>query len=186
MTTGSMRTLLPEVFYRNPIPSAVNEFSAEARYLEVNDAWLAFFGFARDQVLGKALREVETWASDEERHRLGKLLHLHSRMHECEGLARRADGGTADILFSWEPFEHAGRDCMLWVFTDITARKEAERALRASEQRFEKIVESSPLPMTITRLADGVYLNVNRAFETLTGYARERVIGRSSVFPGCL
>ena len=181
MTTGSMRTLLPEVFYRNPMPSAVNEFSAEACYLEVNDAWLAFFGFARDQVLGKALREVETWASDEERHRLGKLLHLHSRIHECEGLARRADGGTADILFSWEPFEHAGRDCMLWVFTDITARKAAERRLQQSETRFEKLVESSPQPMSISRLADGVYLGVNRAMEAMLGYPRVEMIGKSSL-----
>ena len=46
VTTGSLRTLLPEVFYRNPLPSAVNEASADARYIEVNDAWLAFFGLA--------------------------------------------------------------------------------------------------------------------------------------------
>lgn len=58
--TGSMRTLLPEVFYRNPLPSAVNEVSEEARYIEVNDVWLAFFGLERDQVLGRALREIET------------------------------------------------------------------------------------------------------------------------------
>lgn len=55
-----MRTLLPEVFYRNPLPSAVNEVSEEARYIEVNDVWLAFFGLERDQVLGRALREIET------------------------------------------------------------------------------------------------------------------------------
>ena len=181
VTTGSMRTLLPQVFYHNPMPLAVHELSDEARYIEVNDAWLAFFGLERDQVLGKPLREIQIWASDEQRLRLREQLLKDPRMRDVEGVARRGDGGAADILVSAEPFEHNGRDCLLSVFTDITARKEAERALRASEQRFEKIVESSPLPMTITRLADGVYLNVNRAFETLTGYARERVIGRSSV-----
>ena len=181
LTTGRMRALLPEVFYRNPLPSAVHELSAEARYIEVNDAWLTFFGMARDQVLGRPLREIRIWVSDDERRRLREQLQRSPKMRDIEGLARRGDGSSAAILVSTEPFEQDGRDCLLSVFTDITERKAAESALRASEQRFEKIVETSPLPISLTRLDDGVYLNVNRAFEHFTGYARADLLGRSSL-----
>ena len=183
-STGSMRTLLPEVFYRNPLPSAVNEVSEEARYIEVNDAWLAFFGLERDQVRGRPLREIEIWASVEQRRLLRALLLQHSNIRDCEGVARRGDGSEADVLVSWETFVHGDSNCILSVFSDITARKTAERQLRESEQRFQTIVENNPQPITVTRLADGVYLNVNRAFETLFGYARAEVIGRSSLALG--
>ncbi len=180
-TTGSMRTLLPEVFYRNPLPSAVNEVSAEARYIEVNDAWLAFFGLQREQVLGRPLREIQTWASDQERRELRALLAQQPSLRDREMRAKKRSGEEADVLVSWETFDHNGRACMLWVFNDISARKQAERQLRESEKRFEKIVEHSAQAITVTRLADGVYLNVNHAFEVLTGYQRDEVIGRTSV-----
>ena len=181
LTTGSWRVLLPDVFYRNPMPSAVHEVSEEARYIEVNHAWLAFFGLKREQVLGRALREIEIWASDEQRRRLGSLLRQQAQMRDCEGRARRGDGSEADILLSWEPFEHAGRRYMLSVFTDITGRKRAERLLRHSEERFSAIFEASPLALTVARRSDGVYLQVNRAYERLMGYQRDEVIGKSTL-----
>ena len=180
-TTGSMRTLLPQVFYRNPLPSSVHDQSRDPRYIEVNDAWLKFFGRQREEVLGRTLHEIQIWASAGQRQRHGELLRHHPRMRDSDGLVRRGDGSEAEVLVSWEHFEHAGRHCMLSVFVDITERVQAERALRASEVRFQKIVETSPLPISLTRLDDGVYLNVNRAFEHFTGYARADLLGRSSL-----
>ena len=61
------------------------------------------------------------------------------------------------------------------------ARHRAEEALRESEERFSKAFHANPAPISITRLADGCFLDVNAAFLTLTGYAREDVIGRTSL-----
>ena len=181
VTTGSMRTLLPEVFYRHPQPSAVNEAAGDLRFLEVNDAWLQFFGLERDQVAGRPARDVGIWASPERRQQFGEVVRAHQRLRDFEIRARRHDGVEADLLMSWDTFEHGGRTCLVSVFIDITARKEAERRLRESEQRFAAIVENSPQPMTVTRLEDGVYLNVNHAFEAFTGFPQSEVIGRSSL-----
>ena len=181
ITTGSMRTLLPEVFYRNPLPSAVNEMGIDGHYIEVNDAWLAFFGLERDQVLGRPVGEIRIWSSVEQRHALAALVRNHTQLRDHELHARRHDGVAADVLVSWDVFDHNGRSCLLWVFNDISARKQAERQLRESELRFATIFLHSAQAMTLTQLADGVYLNVNLAFETLTGYSRDEIIGRSSV-----
>lgn len=53
--------------------------------------------------------------------------------------------------------------------------------LRQSEEKFSKVFHSSPVAMTIARLPDGVWVDVNESFLRLTEYAREEVIGRSSV-----
>lgn len=64
---------------------------------------------------------------------------------------------------------------------DITWRLEAEQALRNSEEKFSKAFHASPDSIVITRAEDGTYIDVNEAFQEITGYRREEVIGKSSV-----
>ena len=64
---------------------------------------------------------------------------------------------------------------------DISDRKQAEVALRYAEERFGKAFMVSPVPMSISRQEDGVYLDVNDSFLEATGYLREETIGRSSL-----
>jgi PAS domain S-box-containing protein len=67
---------------------------------------------------------------------------------------------------------------------DITERKTAEKALHDSEEKFRTAFHSNPEAMTITTLADGVYLDVNDAFLRVTGFSREDVVGSKSLHVG--
>lgn len=69
---------------------------------------------------------------------------------------------------------------MLGTAQDITWRIEAEQALRNSEEKFSKAFHASPDSIVITRAEDGTYIDVNEAFQEITGYKREEVIGRTS------
>ena|GEM_PF-495225 len=64
---------------------------------------------------------------------------------------------------------------------DITERRQAEQALRDSEEKFAKAFQGAPLLMTISSLEDGTYLEVNRQFLAISGFSRAEVIGRTSV-----
>ena len=66
-------------------------------------------------------------------------------------------------------------------FNDIAERKLAEAALRESEERFAKAFQASPDALVISRIADGVVLEVNDSFVSLSGYAREEIIGHSTL-----
>ena len=65
--------------------------------------------------------------------------------------------------------------------------KQAEAALaksegsrRISEEKFQKVFQSSPLPFSITTVEEGRFLDINAAFEQRYGYSREEVLGRTA------
>ena len=63
---------------------------------------------------------------------------------------------------------------------DITERKRAEEELRISEERFSKAFFASPAGLTITRIADGKFIDVNDAFLRMFEFSRAEVIGHTS------
>ena len=67
---------------------------------------------------------------------------------------------------------------------ELLLRKEAEASRQQSEDRFRRVFESSPVGMTITRVSDGRYLDINRADQRTLGYPREEMIGRTATEMG--
>lgn len=62
----------------------------------------------------------------------------------------------------------------------ILERKRAEEVIRQSEARLATIFRASPVGICITSFDDGRYLEANPAFESIMGYRRDEVIGRTS------
>ena len=52
---------------------------------------------------------------------------------------------------------------------------------RQAEERFAKSFKSNPQPISLTRIADGLYIDVNDNFLTMSGYKRDEVIGHTSL-----
>ncbi|WP_324705440.1 MASE1 domain-containing protein [Lyngbya sp. CCY1209] len=63
---------------------------------------------------------------------------------------------------------------------DVTERKRAELALRASEERFSRAFNASPVGISISTFAEGRFLDVNESFLKQLGWTREEVIDRTS------
>ncbi len=59
--------------------------------------------------------------------------------------------------------------------------QERDQALRESEDHFRSTFQDSPDAININRLIDGVFVEINDGFTTLTGYTRADVIGKSSL-----
>jgi PAS domain S-box-containing protein len=66
----------------------------------------------------------------------------------------------------------------------LTEHSRMEEALRLSEERFSKAFNASPCTMAITSLKDGRFLDVNDNFCHIVGFAREEIIGHTSLEVG--
>lgn len=62
----------------------------------------------------------------------------------------------------------------------ISERRNSEKALQRSEEKFATAFHCNPDPLSINRFSDGCYVEVNQAFEELTGFNRHEVIGKTA------
>jgi PAS domain S-box-containing protein len=68
---------------------------------------------------------------------------------------------------------------ILALFRQRARKRTAEAELRRSEEKFSKSFRHSPLMVTITRMSDSRYIDVNETFEQHLGWDRNEVIGRT-------
>lgn len=93
---------------------------------------------------------------------------------------RRLDGTYAYIFDRGyiTQDEHGKPQRVIGAMMDISERKRVEEALVKSEELFSKAFQSSPIPMAITSVENGLLIDVNKGWEKLFGYDRREVIGR--------
>jgi PAS domain S-box-containing protein len=92
---------------------------------------------------------------------------------EVETVWKRRDGSKVEVALRVAPIHPGAPEC-IGVATDITSRKQAEKALHDSEDLFRTMVDISPLPLSLID-ATGKYLHVNPAFTRLFGYTLEDI-----------
>lgn len=106
-------------------------------------------------------------------------------IHSIEHRLKKEDGSVIWVLARGRVADCG--DCssnkMLGSVMDITERKEAEQALKKSEERYRGIFENSADPI-INIDTKGVVTEVNSAIEETFGYYAEEVVGRNAAkFP---
>ena len=99
-------------------------------------------------------------------------------MTEATRIHRRRDGTLFPAEVSLSAFQCNGRHLLLAVIRDASARVEAERARRESEQGFRAVFENAIDGITIIDSERFTILDVNPAFCRVMGAGRETLIGR--------
>ncbi|HNB55300.1 MAG TPA: PAS domain S-box protein, partial [Anaerolineales bacterium] len=164
-----------KAFQFSPIAMAIS--SPTRGYLDINDAFTKTTGYAREEALGKFSSNLQLWPDTALHQKIIHTIEEFGYARDIEIEFRNKAGGVGTALASAVLIEFDHERCILVSIYDITDRKKSEEALRTSEEKFQKAFISSPVPMMINSPSRGI-LNVNQAFETLTGYQREEVLNK--------
>jgi two-component system cell cycle sensor histidine kinase/response regulator CckA len=153
-------------------------------FVEVNDGYVRMFGYTREELIGRSIGDLQMWGSEEERAKLARVFGEWRSVRDMEVVRRRRDGTLITCILSAEPIELGGRKCVLSSLYDITARRQAEQALRDSEERFSKAFRAVPDAVIITEYGSGRIVDANEGCLKIYGYSRDDCIGRTSLEMG--
>ncbi|CUS33719.1 PAS domain S-box protein [Candidatus Nitrospira nitrificans] len=168
-----------KAFRTSPHPIGITEV-ATGRCIEVNDACLELFGFRREEVIGSTTLMLGIWPNLEDRVRVIERLKAGQPVRNMEFALKIKSGALRYLLASADLAELNGTLCVVTIANDITDRKQAEEALRRSEERFAKAFQASPNPVVISELDSGLVVDANDAACQLFAYSKEEVVGRTT------
>ncbi|HEY9396558.1 MAG TPA: PAS domain S-box protein [Burkholderiales bacterium] len=166
------------MFRGSPQPIAISGLH-DGRVIDVNEAWCHTYGYTRDDLLGHDFINVGLWVEPKARGQMRDLVVAYGVVRDFECRWRRKSGEIAEVSLSGDLMEFGGERVLLSSAIDITERQRAEVRIRESETRFSTIFHASPVPIMISRVDDGAYVEVNDAWVRFFGYGREDITGRT-------
>lgn len=160
------------LFDLGPLPAWV--FDRETlRFLAVNDAAVAHYGYSRAEFLEMTVKDVRP---PEDTSAFLDALANHPAERAEKGTYRHLTKGGALIHVEVvaHDFTLGEGKAVLSILTDVTERKRAEEALRRSRESFQLLFDDAPIGMGMVG-SSLRYERANRALCETFGYSKEEI-----------
>jgi PAS domain S-box-containing protein len=169
------------------LSEGVGAIDAEARTTFVNDRMAEMLGYTAKEMVGKPFAQ---FLPEEDRGRLAEERERRRAgvSEQLEYTFIRKDGSRIDTLLVTSPlYDGKGNySGAIAGVMDITERKQMEEALKENLKRYQQFFNNPLVGYALCEIitddhgnpADFVYLEINQAFEDLTGLKREEVLNK--------
>ena len=181
-TIGQM-PVSPEQIYRALLrmsPASVSVSNLEdGTIYDVSDRFCQQSGFSREEIIGKSALELGLWSDPhQDRKKFREILFRDGLCRNMEVKHRNRSGAILTCLDSGALITIGNERYLLALVLDITARKQAEEALKKSEEKYKFIAEKMTDIVWIMDL-DLRTTYVTPSIETVLGFTREERLRQS-------
>ncbi len=163
------------LFESNPHPMWVYDLET-LEFLEVNDAAVSHYGYSRDEFLSMNLTDIRP--PEDVARLLDDIQQRRSALQRSGNWRHRLkDGRIIDVEITSHTLDFAGRKAVLVVAQDITERKQWERKLQESEEKYRQIVETAHEGIWVIN-AENETVFVNARMAEMLGYTVDEMLGQ--------
>ena len=149
------------------------------RFEYVNERCAEMLGYSREELLNMNFWETSLEEEQDFVREVGlKRLRGELDATYVEHRLVRKDGKVVWVGVYSQRVVLGGKPAVLGTIIDITERKEAELALKASEEKFKSIFNSQIDGIVISD-ENGILLDINDRIVEVTGFGREEFVGKS-------
>jgi PAS domain S-box-containing protein len=158
-------------------PISIVMFDRTMGYLAASHKWLEDYGLTQD-IIGRSHYDVFPEISEEWRQIHESCL-AGAMRHREEDPFPRQDGSVEWMRWSLRPWYTATGEIggAIMFSENITERKEAELALRQSEERLQAILDNSPAVIYM-KDTEGQFITVNRQFESMFHLSKAEILNK--------
>lgn len=156
----------------------------DQRAVYVNTTFVRFFGYTIEEIptasdwwpLAYPDEDSRTRVATEWRRRIKDALATGSQIEPMETVVTCKDGSQRNIIWGFKPIGERS-----WTFgLDVTDLRSREAALRASEEKYRVVFDSSPDAFLIlTRTGEPVFVDCNNATQRMLRGEREQIVGQT-------
>ncbi len=166
------------VFHASPDWIVITRLS-DGLVIDANNGFEAISGYRAADVIGQPISRFNVWGHAEQRARLVDQLMRSGSVRDAMVQLRRMDGTLRDCMVNATLIALGGQtqSHAVWIARDVTDQN-------ATHEQFKAAFRLTPDFMSISRLSDGTYVEVNAAFERITGLKREDTLGKTSIALG--
>ncbi len=149
---------------------------ADGKIVRVNKKALAFYGYSEEQIVGMPIGQINGLSAADTPLRLGEASRRAANVFKSSH--RLASGEHRAVEVYTSPVMVSGRTVMFSIIHDVTERRQAEKGLRDSEERYRATFEQAAVGILHTSF-DGRMLRCNARFAEIVGYEAEEIPGLS-------
>jgi PAS domain S-box-containing protein len=167
----------------NTITEAIYIQDGDGVFLDINVGLEKMYGYQREEIIGK----TPEFLSAEGKNDFAKIQQYVSetfnegKSQQFEFWGKRKNGEIFPKDVICNKGRYFGKDVIITTARDVTQHKLAEDALKESEEKFSKVFHLSPDVMLISRISDGVIVDVNERAFALSGYQRSEALGMTTM-----
>ena len=182
--SGEQLRALPQrlTYHVDNSPLAVIEWGPDMHIARWSGAAERIFGWKAEEVLGKRMDEFRWICQEDQAHVAEVSDDLTTGTNPRRFSANRNYRKDGSVIhcewYNSSLADDSGKlRSILSLVLDVTERKQAEEAQRLSEEKFAKAFAGNPAALALTRLEDGLFLEVNDSWTAMNGFSREEAIG---------
>ena len=153
-------------------------------YLDINPRYQQLLGWKREDLIGQSSKDLDLWANAEARDTWRDKLKETGLLQDYQTQWRKSDGTLIQVSLSAEIIHLSGKPYVLAFIVDISERHQALEQIHQLQERLAIAFRAAPVAACITRLTDGLIIDVNERLLVQYGWRREDLVGKTTIDAG--